>query len=360
MATVTSYRKSAFAIAAAAVVVLSAHASSASAGDGSETPGPVRLQSTAAQRAAASNQVVLRAQPMRTVRVPAPIGAPSPPALQDVVVPVKPGAFVASSRLQLDCTAHALEIARVTGTVTPGGTITIHGRCFGKRGIVQMGIASSWNVAMLTVTSWTDDTVLATVPPLRGIGDQPVRIRLARGLVRLAKRDGGASPVFSDPVTVKFTAARETTYLWGVYISATCSHTGVTFEDTCIPCADGDSTQPQNFAYHYGEHWRPVPASGTDTWQAALPEGWRFDRIEYQSFPPADIVVDPPGPDLRVVQWHVRWQTMHSSSERPDYEGTHLHLADRERSSYGGLVYVTGPAGTLRARYSENAQQMCY
>jgi hypothetical protein len=361
MARVTARTKRFFTVAAAAAAAsLAMRVSSAPAADGSPSPGPARLQSTAAQRAAASAPVILSTQPKRTVRIPGQIAAPSAPAMQDVVVPVKPGALVSSSRLRMDCTAHDLEVARITGTVTPGGAITIRGRCFGKPGSVQMGIASYGADTMLTVTSWTDDTVLASVPPLRGIVDQPVRIRLARGTARLSKQDGGAVAVFSEPITMMFTAARETTYLWGAYIAPSCSRTGVALEDSCIPCADGDSTQPQNFAYHYGEHWRTMPASGVDTWRATLPGGWRFDRIEYQSFPVADIVVDPPGADPSIVQWRVRWQTMHSSGERPDYEGTHQHLDDRERSFYGGLVYVTGPAGTLHGRYSQNAQQMCY
>ena len=327
-----------------AAVMLAAGSASAPA---AETPAPnvVRVKSGAAEIARAA-AATLRNQPKRVVRLPARAIAPAVAVPQDVVVAVKRNS-PSGPGLATFCDAHPLLVDGVSGTLTPRGTITVRGACFGTtHGDVMMLGTFPGGAVTLPVTTWVDNAVTAVVPAITGVTDQTVRIRLSRANTKLANPRGTAiaAPVVSEPVSMLFTAARVTTIArqdWVVNVS--CGRQGSTPDnlDSCdaFTAASGawfDETQAERLVYHVR---RNAPAAaGEDSWQTRLPAGWTFDRIEFVSSSPGTDIAIVPTMNNAFVQWRVTWKTMRMS----DANGP------REEADYLMAVYATGPAGMDR------------
>jgi len=161
---------------------------------------------------------------------------------------------------------------------------------------------------------------------------------------------------------MKFTATRETTFLLSTYLMAlTCAAGPGSIHEECIPCIGNDGEAPIAFATHYASHQRTAVGGGEDVWRARLPEGWRFDHIDFQSFPPATVVINPIGTDPTIVSWRVQWNTMHVPYfQRPDYKmNAYPKLPDDEETKYSGTVYANGPIGTQHGSYTSYAMQRC-
>ncbi|MDQ6924795.1 MAG: hypothetical protein M3154_00980 [Candidatus Eremiobacteraeota bacterium] len=314
----------------------------------SETPvpSPVRFKPSAVDllHAAGAN---LRTLPKRVVRFPS-VATPAVAARQEVAL--KKGTLL-DRREGTGCEAHPLSVERASGEVTPRGTITVRGSCFGPRsGGVEMLGAFPDGVVHLTVTSWTDDTVTASIPAISGVPDQAIKIRLSIMNIDLSHSGDRSKPltsktVVSEPVSMRFAAARETVIAPVDWVSnASCGNNiGNAFtRDNMDQCSSFRSMDASGAWFgirnpeRIGDHIRPsANATGDDLWQAGLPAGWVFDRIEFTSSSPGTDIAITPTLDSRHVSWHVRWRTEHVVDR----------YGPREEATYGIVIFATGPAG---------------
>jgi hypothetical protein len=307
-----------------------------------ESPAPKAvLLRTSALDFIRSATASLQSQPKRVVRLPSRESIPLTVPRQEVI-PVRRSAPAGMNLLDY-CAQHPLLADTVSGNVTPRGTIVIHGLCFGATAgdAVMLGTFPGGAVR-LAVSSWTDDTVTASIPPISGVTDQLVQLRLVslqstfRGLARTA-----SEPLRSQPLSAHFIAARETTIArqdWVVNVR--CGAGGQTVDnlDSCdsYTAASGgwfDETHAERIVYHIR---RNAPGtSGQDDWQTRLPAGWSFDRIEFISSSPGTAIDITPTVNNAAVAFRVQWKTQHAVDGGPHEEG-----------AYTMAVFASGPAGT--------------
>ncbi len=319
----------------------------------------VKVKSAAGARALLS---ALRDRPKRIVRLPG--GATSLLPISRQVVAVAKRAPAVDLTTVPVCARSPLQIDNVDGAVTPGGTLTIHGSCLGsaKGGADLLGDFPG-GALHLAVTAWGDNVVTASVPAVTGVPDLPVRLRLSgisQPVARTALIKGqqvaiapNPTAIFSDPVSMRFTATRETTTLWATNLeNLSCGRGALApniSADLCFTAAIGYWTLYGN--EHSGVHVRPAGSNdaGEDIWRMRVPAGWRFDHIEYQGMSPATNISISPTLDPSNVTWHVMWKTDTRSAEKDtnviDAGPRNYNVED---GSYLAMVYITGPAGTMK------------
>jgi len=247
------------------------------------------------------------------------------------------------------CSEHPLLLDRVTGDVTPGGTITATGACFGSAaGQVQMlgNFPSTNGTVNLAVQSWTDDSVTAKIPAIAGAPDQSVEIRLVHyASIYTATVLGRAGATNVSPrVRMSFLAERQLVNALTSVENDSCAQGAHPSQDLCskVTSWTGSALCPFEgcvFAYHN----QLAADSGTDTWRVHLPPGWRFDRIELQSAT-AEVLIDQTI-DPTNVTWNVRWHTIHGRSEKT-HVGNHITYNEFDDGSYMFFLYATGASGT--------------
>lgn len=286
----------------------------------------------------------LKVQPTHVVRGRAPVVAAVAP--QEVIVGSNARNAVAAAGSI--CEAHPLEIYRVAGTVTPGGTIVVHGGCFGALGggVKLIGTFPGGSLT-LNVSGWTDDTITATIPAVRGVLDQNVQLRLSRLII--TGKDLQHSPtVLSDLVPMHFTAIRETVPVdWRYVHTVTCANApGSLDAPNCqtLYNSGGDWTYNTQYASHDAPNG--VTAGNVDTWQVQLPPGFVFDRLEIQSTPDGDSVTLEPTVNVALVTWRVAWKSAHQRLNQ--VENGKPVVFDYEEGTYITTVYATGPAGWMQ------------
>jgi len=268
-------------------------------------------------------------------------------ARQDVLV----GAIRANKPFLADahyCTDHPFLLDRVSGDVTPGGTITATGACFGTAGgqVQMLGNFPNTNgVVRLTGQSWADDTVTATIPAIAGAPDQAVEIRLqhlpnytSTTSVRSKGPPQIVSQIVSLPVQMRFLALRQKVNASLRVENLSCAH-GAYPNSAYYGWCRTDPTDwlgqpdPQAGAYHN----QGKPDSGTDTWGVRLPTGWRFDSIGLGGNEGEEVVIDQTI-DPTNVTWSVRWHTTSSIYDhQPEYN-----------AGYAFYLYAIGPWGTYK------------
>lgn len=140
--------------------------------------------------------------------------APLALARQDVSVP--PGVVTAkklpggNAAPSVSCSHLGMVIGRVTGDITPGGSVTISGICFGPQGDVVMKGSFQRGGVTLAIQSWTDSTITARIPTnIYGVLDQAVNLMLVAPRAFVSKTVTGLRAA-SSPVQLNFVAARDT------------------------------------------------------------------------------------------------------------------------------------------------------
>jgi hypothetical protein len=274
--------------------------------------------------------------------------------MQDLHITSRPPVALAQ---QLDyCAQHPPEVDRVSGNVTPGGTLTIGGICFGTSGTARISgnFPNEPGGVGLLIQSWTDTQVQAQLfGQLRGASydvhtdsfsgslDQPVDLQI------VTRRTAGKLVVVgpgtaSAPVRLQYTARRMTS----------------TAPLGSASCAIGEPLEPQrpDFCGEYGwgsfkcdvgncfetYHARKSPASGEDVYSISLSRGFVLNTVMLFG-EGADIVFDP-SLDPSHVTFRVRWRTLHKSD--PDLvKNGHPEYADYNDGSYLFLPITTGPDG---------------
>jgi hypothetical protein len=273
---------------------------------------------------------------------------PAAPALanahQDVLVgPIRAAQLYAGAHY---CDQHPLQLARVSGDVTPGGTVTATGKCFGPpAGRVQMlgTFPNEKGTVALSVLSWTDQTITAKIPAITRAPDQAVDIRLERPAATMSLHEKGTQEVFSLAARLSFLGIRELDDVSNKGFSSTCMQGDHPQTDTCSSAGGCDWIGN----CMWGWHTQAAPDSGTDTWRLHLPPGWRFDHIEL-SGQDANTTLDiDPTIDPTNVTWSVHWKTVHWKREAT-HVGNHVTYNEGDEGTYWLLVFATGAAGTLK------------
>ncbi|MDB5040947.1 MAG: hypothetical protein JWN27_1673 [Candidatus Eremiobacteraeota bacterium] len=281
--------------------------------------------------------------------------ATRPVAPQDVRVAGRVGGTVTRP---LDyCAQHPPEIDRVSGTVTPGGTLTIGGQCFGTSGTAAItgNFPLEPRGVNLLIESWTDTSVTARLfgNPRGGswdvstdsftrAPDQAVALSVATHRTAGGIAVVGPS-VVSPPVRLNFTARRLTIQGW----------------PTVSSCAAGDLLDPLRpdicqgigwgFTYHCGQlscspgvHLRKVPDSGEDVYAFNLHNGYALNDITMYG-DAADLSIDP-SLDPSHVTFRVRWRTVPKNDLAMVRMG-HPQYANYHDGSYMFYARITGPDG---------------
>jgi hypothetical protein len=255
------------------------------------------------------------------------------------------------------CAQHPPEIDRVSGNVTPAGTLTIGGVCFGTSGTV--GLTGNFPYeprgVNLRIESWTDTSVTArlignlygssydlskdsfTAAPDQAVELRVATRRLAGGLVVV-----GPS-VVSAPLRLNFTAR----------------HVTIQGLPSVSACAAGDPLDPSrpdfcenpgwgvSFSCPFGTcspalHLRKVPASGEDVYAFNLHHGYVLNDITMFG-EAADLSIDP-SLDPAHVTFRVRWRTVPKKDVDKVRLGSPEYAAFHD-GSYMFYARITGPDG---------------
>jgi hypothetical protein len=79
------------------------------------------------------------------------------------------------------CNKNPAKIHRVSGVLTPGGSVTITGECFGdKTGQVLAFGQFAGGTVPLSFQHWSNHRVVAVVPAVKGAADHPVQLTVVR------------------------------------------------------------------------------------------------------------------------------------------------------------------------------------
>ena len=301
-----------------------------------------------AQADARMRFAALKRLPVRTVRSTQRVADPNA-SVQDVGVPEYVSHAVADA--QNFCNYHPLAIARARGDVTPGGTITLTGACFGSvSGHARMLGQFPGGTVDLAVRSWTDDSVTAVVPAgLSGVPDLPVDLVLARARPNRSVH----GEIVSLPVRMRFISARETTLNGYRYLNPLTCAGGVDYRwdytaDRPLQngCGVGDALGAalgNDGRFGWANHMREngKADSGIDRWQLRLPLGWRFDSLGLQAESAessVDQTLDPTN-----VTFTISWRTVHKKYNRT--YGKDATFSEYEDGSYVVYVYALAPRG---------------
>ena len=352
---------------ALAMLLLAAPASAAPTPTSSPAPQPNVLQRDAVLRqsvqpdpraALRARFLAVSALPRRTFRAATSVRSlETAGARQDVrlaaVNPDRP-----YTRDAQYCAQHPLLLDRVTGEVTPGGTLTVTGACFGSgAGTMQMigNFPPSGRVS-LVIQSWADDRVTAQLPAVTGAPDQPVELELEHfapnPTARVQRHDVQA---VSPHVRMSFVAQREARSAIPHVANGSCARGDHPADVT--QCGTVYTWPSDYFCGDYGcgwaDHKQSAADSGTDTWYVHLPPGWRFEHIEAQG--PVDAVTIDPTLDPANVTWSIRWHTTHVAEKRewkhsqpPATFAWEQVTPAYDTAGYLFYVFATGPAGTYK------------
>lgn len=307
---------------------------------------------TQAQRTAAIKQIVgqrmsaLSHLPPRSFKAPRSV-ANAVAAHQDVQVAGHAGAVF--NHLANYCAQRPPEIDTVSGDVTPGGTLTIHGICFGTSGNVRLtGIfpyePSGFN---LQTQSWTDAVVKVQLvgntyggvlqgqaDSFTSAPDQPVELRLATHRVAAGMTVYGAN--VSLPVRLNFRARRAlATATADLVTCAVGEPLDASLPDLCAQ--SGWFSGALLAAYHV----RKAATSGEDVYAVNLKHGFVLDQVSVQG-DAADVSFDP-SLDPSHVTFRIRWRTVHKSD--PERAKVFPQYADYNDGSYAISTTATGPDG---------------
>ncbi len=314
----------------------------------SVTVKPVPSQKVQAAAAAAQ----LRGRPRRVVRLPESVVVSQPPDVRQDVVAGRVGATIGGRAATF---SPAFWITGASGDIRPHGTITLRGRGFGSSvGDVHMlGTFphSPDGIVELTVSSWSDSSVTASIPAISGAPDQSVRITLVtttRGISNDRSRPIAVTTAVSNDVAMRFVADRETILARaGWVVNSSCGdNIGNAFtrdnEDICnswhgLPGGSNWDILGTGDYVLTADHLRPhADATGDDAYQTQLPAGWSFDRIEFAENSSGTSIDLAPTIDATHVSWLVHWKTAHVADR----------LGPHEEAAYALATYVTGPLGT--------------
>lgn len=289
----------------------------------------------------------LQAQPMHVARRPAPVAVSTAP--QEVVVHSSTRGAITVAAASI-CEAHPLQIDRVSGTIAPSGTVVVHGECFGPlRGTVKLLGAFADGALALNVSAWTEDTITASIPAVRGVLDQAVQLQLTRQNSSSAAALLHGPAQVSEPVALRFTATRETVSVDQRYVhNVSCPNAPGSDPRNNSNCqslygAGWDFDFRKQYAYH--DATNGVTAGNVDTWQAQLPQGFVFDRVELQSNPDGDAVTLEPTLNAALVTWHIAWKSSHQRVNRVINDKPFID--EFEEGTHITTVYATGPAGWM-------------
>ncbi len=315
----------------------------------SVTVKPIPSQKVDAALAAAQ----LRGRPLLVVRLPgSAIVSQLYDARQDVVAG-RVGKMIGGRATMF---SPAFWITGASGDIRPHGTITLRGRGFGSgTGDVQMSGAfpdSPDGIVHLTVSSWSDSSVTASIPAISGAPDQSVHITLvttARGLSNDRSRPITVTTAVSNDIAMRFVADRETILAKaGWVVNSSCGdNIGNAFtrdnDDSCsswrgLPGGSNWDILGTGDYVLTADHRRPhADTTGDDDYQTQLPKGWSFDRIEFADNSPGTSIDLSPTVDATHVSWQVHWKTAHVTDR----------LGPHEEATYALATYVTGPVGTV-------------
>jgi hypothetical protein len=215
-------------------------------------------------------------------------------------------------------------------TVMPGQLVEIDGCHFGETpGIVQVTGPFPGAGLTLTVSSWTDTAILATVPPVTGIPDGPAKILVSPPRMPAA-----------DPVDTQFLATRTTDLLYPVQY-ADCDRK--TQSDFCGYIQN----DPGREAF-WGHHWSRgifFGVGGSDRYYASLKNGWVIMPI------PGSVFVNWNGYSSCSQWWsndagHVS-SVIGLTPGSPIVDGTINWWVDANCSgvAYEATILLTGPVG---------------
>ncbi len=262
------------------------------------------------------------------------------------------------------CAKRGVEVDQVSGEVTAGGTLTFTGICMGSSGKIPMSInftASSiasldapqaMQSTTLQVLSWTENRVTARIPDISGALDQTVRVQLVTGRA-VDGRHVTDPRLYSEPIQLRFIAAREKIEGIGPVDNVSCEHGDVLHsaaDDYCDGPLGADKSgwilgancvQGQCFSAF---HLRKSAGAGTDSYRIALNRGFVLDSVQMVGGSGEvrfDSTMDPTH-----VSWSVRWQSI--EMHRPDaLKDGHPEYGTYYDGSYLLYVTIAGPRGCL-------------
>lgn len=271
-------------------------------------------------------------------------------AHQELQVSGRAGA--ASSHVPNYCAQHPPEIDRVSGDVTPGGTLTISGICLGTSGSVRIAGNFPFEPSgiMLSIDSWTDTVVKArlmglprggsydvTTDSFTGSLDQPVDLRVATRRVAGGMVVVGTG-VVSQPVRLNYVAKRVPADI--PVVVAACATGDPLDPSSPDVCGQSGWLTPSLGTFHL----RKTAASGEDVYSVHLTHGYALDKVTVQG-DAADVSFDP-SLDATHVTFRIRWRTVHKSDPEMVKRGFPQY-ADYGDGSYAFSATGTAPAGVM-------------
>jgi hypothetical protein len=347
------FRRPAALLTALVIVLFASAPSGAGAGPPVLTPAPAgtaaaQIRSTGSLSARSTSSTALKAQfaalaavPRRTFRLRQTAIALAG-VRQDTIV-----AASGAAQRYADahyCDQHPLQLARVSGDVTPGGTITATGACFGPpAGQIKMlgNFPNEKGAVSLVVLTWTDQSVTAKIPAITRALDQAVDIRLQRPATTMGLHDKGTGQTVSSSARMSFVAQRQVLEVSTQGTSWSCGRGAHPLTEDC-GAADLCSWTTSCL---WAEHIQTASDSGNDTWQVHLPAGWRFDHLELSGQDGNTTLAIDSTLDPTNVSWSVHWQTLHSKTEA-SANGNHRTYTEKDDGSYAIILYVSIPIGT--------------